>query len=238
MGLKLTRVLKTGCVGRDVEGVARAMLRYLGDDAGWRAYTVALPIVRRTWGRGKATLARRCQAKAGIAISGVFGTTSEAKLRQAGAFDAYSDLLLDQYAESVQPPVDPALVKARVMLASARGYNGRYVFGGGHGQPVKTLTKSQGLDCSSSTSELLDDFDLLGVDFPQVSSWFEDWGNPGHGRYVTVHANAEHVWTEFTLPEGWFRFDTSPHGDGEHGPRVRTGPRPDRNFVVRHPAGL
>ena len=45
-------------------------------------------------------------------------------------------------------------------------------------------------------------FGLLGSSSPQVSGWFERWAEPGRGKYVTVHANWEHVWTEFLLPDG------------------------------------
>lgn len=137
-----------------------------------------------------------------------------------------------------EPPIDPGLKQARVMLQWARGFSGSYLYGGGHGQPVATLTRLQDLDCSSSTSRLLDEFDLLNSAWPQVSGWFMHWGQSGRGRWVTVHANREHVWVEFNLPEGYFRFDTSPHGDGERGPRVRTSRRFDSTFVHRHPAGF
>lgn len=101
--LLLTRVLKTGCVGKDVEGATRAMLRYLDDDAGWKAFVAALPIVRRTWGPGKTRLAKRCAAKAGLPQYGVMGPGLERALRDAGAFDLKANQLLDQYADSVQP---------------------------------------------------------------------------------------------------------------------------------------
>lgn len=106
-GLKLTRTLQTGCVGKDVEGVTRAMLRYLVDDAGWRSFTAAIPVVRRTWGPGKTRLAKRCQAKAGISQTGAFGPVSETKLRQARAFDAKADRLLDEYATAHPQLVEP-----------------------------------------------------------------------------------------------------------------------------------
>lgn len=133
---------------------------------------------------------------------------------------------------------DPELVKARLMLAYARGFTGGYEFGGGHGRPASSLGRDMDLDCSSSTSLLMDHFNLLGSDYVQTSGWFESWGSAGRGKYVTVHANAEHVWVEFDLPEGYFRFDTSPHGDGGRGPRVRTRRRFDSSFVHRHPVGM
>ncbi len=103
----LTRTLELGCRGKDVEGCSRALLRYLGDDAGWRAHTTALPGVRQYFGTGKRVLTKRAQAKAGVPQSGLFGTTTEAKLRQAKAFDNFADGLLDEYAVSIRPKPPP-----------------------------------------------------------------------------------------------------------------------------------
>lgn len=99
----LTRILRTGCVGKDVEGVTRAMLRYLDDDKGWKAFAAATPVVKRFWGPGKTTYAKRCSAKAGLPQYGVFGPRLETTLRAAGAFDLKANKLLDDYAERVKP---------------------------------------------------------------------------------------------------------------------------------------
>jgi murein DD-endopeptidase MepM/ murein hydrolase activator NlpD len=99
----LTRILKTGCVGKDVEGVNRAMLRYLEDDQGWRLYVAALPVVRRTWGAGKTRLAKRSAAKAGLPQLGVFGPKLETALRAAGAFDMKANKLIDEYNDAHPP---------------------------------------------------------------------------------------------------------------------------------------
>jgi hypothetical protein len=164
-----------------------------------------------------------------------------ADLEHAGEYAADAtalQLIQTEHATATAPP-DTALAKARAMLDYCRGFTGSYLWGGGHGVDADTLNRSMRLDCSSSTSLLLDHFDMLGTpDVVRTSDWFEGWGEPGRGRYVTVHANADHVWTEYTLPEGYFRFDTSPHGDGPRGPRVRTVRRFDSGFVHRHPAGL
>jgi murein DD-endopeptidase MepM/ murein hydrolase activator NlpD len=99
----LTRTLRTVTIGKDVEGFTRAMLRYLGDDKGWKAFMAATPIVKRTWGPGKTTLAKRCAAKAGLPQHGVAGPALEAALRKSGAFDRRANQLLDEYAESISP---------------------------------------------------------------------------------------------------------------------------------------
>lgn len=152
------------------------------------------------------------------------------------AFDEYAGELL--WAEYEKRHEDPALLKARELLAICRKFTGPYVYGGGHGVPLAKVSYSQGLDCSSSTSKALFDVDLFTGTYATNSTGFESWGVPGRGKYVTVHANWEHVWLEITLPEGWQRFDTSPHGCGPRGPRVRTCRRFDSSFVHRHPKGL
>jgi hypothetical protein len=134
--------------------------------------------------------------------------------------------------------VDAGLLKARALLAFCREFNHGYYYGGEHDGSLKDDVPSGRFDCSSSTSFALYHAGLLPVSQAQVSTWFESYGDAGRGRYVTVHANADHVWVEFTLPEGYFRFDTSPHGSGGFGPRVRTGRRSDSGFVARHPEGL
>lgn len=105
----LTRILKYKCVGKDVEGVDRAMIRYLGDDAGWQAYTHAIPVVRRYYGQGKVTLAKRCAKKAGLAQTGAFGPRLETELRKAGAFDLRANKLLDEYAVAHKPVPKPTM---------------------------------------------------------------------------------------------------------------------------------
>lgn len=135
-------------------------------------------------------------------------------------------------------PVDPYLERARALLAFCRTFDGPYAYGGGHGGSIKSLNVHEGLDCSSSTSLALSDVHLFVEPTAVVSTWFESYGLPGPGKYITLHASGDHVWTEFTLPEGWFRFDTSPWGDGPDGPRVRTGKRGEAGFVVRHPYGF
>ena len=147
--------------------------------------------------------------------------------------------LLEPIAKADPPPVDTALETARNLLAYCRGFSGPYVFGGGHGTPLANIGRADGLDCSSSTSKALSHEGLYAGSYAQVSGWFETWEEPGRGRYVTVHAAADHVWVEFSVPEeGYFRFDTSPHGDGVSGPRVRTRRRSDSRFVHRHPKGM
>lgn len=153
------------------------------------------------------------------------------------AFDAYAGELL--WAEYEKRQEDPALAKAKTLLAVCRNFDGPYIYGGGHGTALARVSYSQGLDCSSSTCKALFDVDLFGWPYATNSTGMESWGVAGRGKYVTVHANWEHVWVEFNLPgQAWCRFDTSPHGCRDRGPRVRLCRRYDASFVHRHPKGL
>jgi hypothetical protein len=112
---------------------------------------------------------------------------------------------------------------------------GTYVYGGGHGGSLSTLTSGQGLDCSSSTSLALYRAGMFDGSTAIVSGEFaRSWGDPGRGSKFTVWANAGHVWVQFHgLGNAW-RFDTSPYGSGSRGPRLRFTPRPTDGFTPRH----
>jgi cell wall-associated NlpC family hydrolase len=101
-----------------------------------------------------------------------------------------------------------------------------YVWGGGHGSFVDS-----GYDCSGSVSYALAAAGLL--DSPLVSGDFARWGSPGPGKWVTIYANAGHV---FMYVAG-LRFDTSGR-DGPFGSRWQSAPRSLAGFEVRHPTGL
>lgn len=134
---------------------------------------------------------------------------------------------------------DPALAKAEALLAFCGLFDGPYVYGGEHDVSIADDNVHSGFDCSSSTSFALFHVGLYPDSVAHVSGWFESYGLAGRGKYVTIHAAADHVWVEFTIPgQQWARFDTSPWGDGENGPRVRHLHRDDSRFVHRHPAGF
>jgi hypothetical protein len=101
-----------------------------------------------------------------------------------------------------------------------------YVYGGGHASFVDTA-----YDCSASVSYALAAAGLL--DRPLTSGQLARWGAPGPGRWVTIYANAGHV---FMYVAG-LRFDTSGRA-GAFGSRWQTAPRSLAGFTVRHPPGL
>jgi peptidoglycan hydrolase-like protein with peptidoglycan-binding domain len=225
-----TRTLAVGCSDAvDVIGVKRAISR-----AGfwqWQEFDDKYSASFASLGVKKFQAAKR------LAADGVYGKATHDKLRATRREGHAAEWAFDDTAISLMRQYDSALQKARAMLAFARGFDGPYGYGAEHDMTFKDDDIHDAFDCSSSTSFLLWKFNLLGSSHAQVSDWFERWGLMGRGKYITIHANDDHVWVEFTLPEGYFRFDTSPHGDGERGPRVRTRVRSDRGFVHRHAKG-
>jgi cell wall-associated NlpC family hydrolase len=122
------------------------------------------------------------------------------------------------------PPGAPAAV-GEVIAAGNAIATLPYVYGGGHGS-----FHANGYDCSGSVSYALAAAGL--VTSPMVSGAFETWGDPGPGRWITVYANAGHVWMEVA---GW-RFDTVALSEG--GTRWSRGGGEFSGFVARHPPGL
>jgi peptidoglycan hydrolase CwlO-like protein len=122
------------------------------------------------------------------------------------------------------PPGAPEAVKEIIAAGNAIATL-PYIYGGGHAS-----FHADGYDCSGSVSYALAAAGL--VTSPMVSGQFEDWGDPGPGRWVTIYANAGHVWMEVA---GW-RFDTV--ALAEDGTRWAQGGGEFSGFVVRHPPGL
>jgi peptidoglycan hydrolase CwlO-like protein len=125
----------------------------------------------------------------------------------------------------VQPPPGAPPAVARVIAAGNAIATLPYIWGGGHGS-----FQANGYDCSGSVSYALAAAGLVSA--PMVSGDFESWGLPGPGRWITVYANAGHVWMQVA---GW-RFDTVALATG--GTRWAQGGGEFSGFVVRHPAGL
>jgi cell wall-associated NlpC family hydrolase len=125
-----------------------------------------------------------------------------------------------------QTPIGAPDVISRVIAGGNAIAKFPYVWGGGHGSFVDS-----GYDCSGSVSYALAAAGLL--DSPIVSGQFAKWGAPGPGKWITIYANAGHV---FMYVAG-LRFDTSGR-DGPFGSRWQTAPRSLAGFTVRHPPGL
>jgi cell wall-associated NlpC family hydrolase len=126
--------------------------------------------------------------------------------------------------DAVAPEGAPDVVK-RMILAGNEIAKFPYKWGGGHG-----AWRDSGYDCSGSVSFALAGAGLL--DSPLTSGGLARYGRAGPGRWITIYANAGHV---FMVVAG-LRFDTS--GQGRAGTRWQDARRPTGGFAVRHPPGL
>ncbi len=127
---------------------------------------------------------------------------------------------------AIAPPSAPAAVKQ--VIAAANRIDGRpYVWGGGHASWF-----TRGYDCSGAVGYALHGAGLLEV--TMVSGQLARWGEGGVGRWISVYANADHV---FMVVAG-LRFDTRDAPPGVSGPRWHRAAVDPRNFAVRHPSGL
>ena len=125
----------------------------------------------------------------------------------------------------VQPPPGAPAAVAQVIAAGNAIATLPYIYGGGHAS-----FHADGYDCSGSVSYALAAAGL--VSSPMVSGDFENWGDPGPGQWITIYANADHVWMEVA---GW-RFDTVALAEG--GTRWARGGGEFSGFVARHAPGL
>jgi cell wall-associated NlpC family hydrolase len=131
--------------------------------------------------------------------------------------------------EAIPPPNAPPTVK-RVIASANEIDHTPYIWGGGHASFT-----AKGYDCSGAVSYALHGANLLG--YTQVSGQLAHYGRPGPGRWITIYANAEHV---FMVVAG-LRFDTRNNPERVSGPRWKMA-APEASvlpkFAVRHPAGL
>jgi hypothetical protein len=214
-----------GCVYSDADAIAgaAAYLRDLGagPELGDRAWDAA----RRYNGApayADAVLARARQWEA--------ATTDDLTLTEAAtAPGARARLGADGLArapENAPPEIKRAIAAANAI--SDRPYLLRH---------YPTHIGNPTYDCSSSSSHVLWGAGAFGT-APWVSGRFMRFGRPGPGRWITIYANAGHMFlTVAGLRFDTARYDSGPNA-GESGPRWRLGPRPTTNFVVRHPPGL
>lgn len=238
MKAKFARDLHGGETGPDVEGIARALAR-AGFLEGLPKLMSKTPGFRRTYNRSKQHGVDRVRASLKLPANGAYDRKVHAELNRLDAFDAYAKQLVESYRPAPKPSKqDQAFARLLASMQWMSDETPGYLLGGGHGVPLKTVRYDQKLDCSSSTSKALFDAGLFeGRDQAIVSGLFDQWGLPGKGTMFTVHYSPEHVWVRLHRTK-WWRFDTSPHGDGGRGPRLRMLPRFTRGFQTRHFPGM
>jgi hypothetical protein len=136
--------------------------------------------------------------------------------------------------QAAAPASAPAAVKG--IIAAGNQIVGKpYEYGGGHGLPLNEVAPSY--DCSSSVEHLLYGGRLLPVDFDAASGYFESWGAPGPGRWVTIYASADHIFM-YVAGLRWDTHNAAGPGDGSTGIGWHPLVRESEGFVVRHPVGL
>jgi hypothetical protein len=125
---------------------------------------------------------------------------------------------------AIPPAAAPAAVKAAI-LAGNKIAKTPYKWGGGHARLTDT-----GYDCSGSVSYALRNAKLMTSSL--VSGAFARWGDRGRGDWITIRANAGHVY----MVIAGLRFDTS--ASKRTGTRWSAQMRSARGFVATHPPGL
>ncbi|HEX3874528.1 MAG TPA: peptidoglycan-binding protein [Solirubrobacteraceae bacterium] len=130
-------------------------------------------------------------------------------------------------AAAAPPPAAGPIPTPILMAVAAADRIARlpYVWGGGHAS-----WNSAGYDCSGSVSYVLHGAGLLSS--PEDSGQLETYGAAGPGRWITIYANATHVF----MVIGGLRFDTS--GQKAAGTRWQLPGKTPAGYVVRHPIGL
>lgn len=124
----------------------------------------------------------------------------------------------------------------RAMIAAGNQIVGKpYEYGGGHGLPLSEVAPSY--DCSSSVEHLLYGAGLLPVTYDAPSGTLESFGAPGPGAWVTIYANADHVFM-YVAGLRWDTHNAAGSGDGSAGIGWHPLIRDAAGFIARHPVGL
>ncbi len=128
---------------------------------------------------------------------------------------------------AVAPAGAPAAVKQVIAAANSIATT-PYEYAGGHGS-----WKSSGYDCSGSVGFALHGGGLLSQ--TEDSGQMESYGAPGSGQWITLYANAGHVYAKIA---GLY-YDTAAQSSSNDQDRwSTTRVSPAGGFVVRHPRGL
>jgi peptidoglycan hydrolase-like protein with peptidoglycan-binding domain len=124
-------------------------------------------------------------------------------------------------------PADaPAAVKQAIAAANSIATT-PYLYAGGHGS-----WNASGYDCSGSVGFALHGGGLLS--HTEDSGEMESYGAAGPGRWITLYANAGHVYAK--IAGLWFDTAAQSSANGQDRWSTRRA-SPAEGFVVRHPRG-
>jgi cell wall-associated NlpC family hydrolase len=132
-------------------------------------------------------------------------------------------------------PQDAPLAVKQIIAAGNQIVGKPYLVGGGHGLPLSLLAPAY--DCSSSVEHLLYGARLLPSTYDAASGELESFAQPGPGHWVTIYANADHVFM-YVAGLRWDTHNAAGAGDGSSGIGWHPLIRSSAGFVARHPAGL
>jgi peptidoglycan hydrolase-like protein with peptidoglycan-binding domain len=171
------------------------------------------------------------EASKGLPQDGIMSLAPATELRATvAAIDANntgSKAVLTPQGLAIAPVDAPPVVK-EVIAAADDIATLPYIYGGGHASWIDT-----GYDCSGSTSFALHGAGLINA--PEDSGELESYGDPGPGVWITLYANAGHVY--MNIAGLWF--DTAAQSSTNGNDRwSATRISPSAGFVVRHPIGL
>jgi hypothetical protein len=132
-------------------------------------------------------------------------------------------------------PADAPRAVKEIIAAGNQIVGKPYVYGGAHGLPLSEIAPDY--DCSSSVEHLLYGGGLLPVTYGGASSELESFGQPGAGNWVTVYADADHVFV-YVAGLRWDTHNAAGRADGSTGIGWHPLIRGSDGFLARHPQGL
>lgn len=132
-------------------------------------------------------------------------------------------------------PRDAPLAVKEIIAAGNQIVGKPYLYGAGHGLPLSAIAPAY--DCSSSVEHLLYGAGLLAVTYGAASGQLESFGQPGPGSWITLYADADHVFM-YVAGLRWDTHDAAGPGDGSSGIGWHPLIRSSAGFVARHPLGL
>lgn len=193
--------------------MSKAVIRWADAVAATLALALLVSLVLAS--TADARVADAARTVGGGAVAG----TPLSKLTAPGAKAAISSTGL-----AIPPAGAPKSVQAAIRAGNKIAKK-PYKWGGGH-----AILEDSGYDCSGSVSYALRGGRLMTS--AMASTGFMSWGRRGPGRWITIRANAGHVY----MVIAGLRFDTSAHKQA--GSRWSAQMRSARGFVATHPPGL